>query len=370
MLGAPLTGATTGSESTLHLSVAEGDAAPAIDLHAAPFLPVAATLALLAGEDLTVDAPVTAAQRDGVQTAAGVLARWMDRRPPSVRTASDAVPPGSPAPGQGLLFTRGVDSWATLLAHRHLVTHLVFVDGVEPLHPPEARARVRAATAEAADAAGLPLLCVASDARAHLDPLALWDHTHGAALVSAALLVSPVLGGLLVASSHAAGAARPWGTHPELDRHWSTPALAVQHDPAPKGRWDKTVLVAGHPPALATLHVCWEGGSERNCGRCRKCLLTMSALDALGVLDRCPRFDAPLRLEAIAALPPRPPGRNHNALDLLAHLPRRSPLARAWAATLPDEELASPRRRGRPGRARLPHRRRHPTRARPGRRGS
>lgn len=326
-----------GVASDLHLSTSDGDGDQAVDRSAAPFLPVATVAALFAGEDLVVEPPVRAEQVQGVRAAAAVLAGWLGRRPPRLHTCADPAEPPSVAPGQALLFTRGIDSWASLLAHRDAVTHLLFVDGVEPNHAPAVRAQVRAATAEAAAAAGRPLLCVTTDARDHLDPLTVWDHTHGAALVSAALLISPVLGTLQIASSHAPGTDRPWGTHPDLDPHWSTPRLTVEHD-RQRGRWDKTALVAGSDAALATLHVCWEGGGDRNCGRCRKCLLTMTALAALSALDRCPRFDAPLRVDAIAALPTRPPGRNGNTKDLLAHLPPGSAWTQAWTEILPPED--------------------------------
>jgi hypothetical protein len=123
-----------------------------------------------------------------------------------------------------------------------------------------------------------------------------------------------------------------------LDPLWSTSKMRFVHDGGELSRWEKTELVAAHQPALDSLFVCFAGGHQ-NCGRCHKCLLTMTALEGVGALGRCTRFDAPLQPAAIDRLPTRPPGHNNNVRDLLWHLPPGSELAAAWARVVPPEDL-------------------------------
>jgi len=68
-----------------------------------------------------------------------------------------------------------------------------------------------------------------------------------------------------------------------------------------------------------------------NCGRCRKCSLTMVTLDALGVLDRCPTFPQGLDLERIGRifLPGPMQRRGVMRLSRLATTRHRGDLAKA-----------------------------------------
>jgi len=59
-------------------------------------------------------------------------------------------------------------------------------------------------------------------------------------------------------------------------------------------------LLASQPAAQAHLRVClvnWDG--SYNCGRCEKCLRTMVAMEALGVLDRFPTFPNQVELSQL-----------------------------------------------------------------------
>jgi hypothetical protein len=302
----------------------------AIDDSVVPFVPMAGVAALVFGQDLDVSTPISAAQALNARAALTLLAGWIQRRIPGVTGPIDVEPTAAPSDGVGLLFTRGIDSWSSLLEHRHRVTHLLFVDGVEPRMSPAARERVLADHESVATDLGLPLVTMRTNARDHLDPWCSWEYTHGAVLATAALVLAPFIGEALIASSHAPIYTKPWGTHPELDPLWSTPAVRFHHDGRGFTRWQKIERVAAYQPALDSLHVCWVGGGDRNCGRCHKCLVTMTALAEIGVLDRCRRFDAPLDVDAVVRLGRLRPGRGSNVVDLLCHLPPGSDLARAW----------------------------------------
>jgi hypothetical protein len=57
---------------------------------------------------------------------------------------------------------------------------------------------------------------------------------------------------------------------------------------------------------MSRLKVCWKADSARNCGRCSKCLITMTMLHALGALERAERFDSALTVESVRALAASP----------------------------------------------------------------
>ena len=86
-----------------------------IDLGPGAFVPVALSLASSLGEDLAIEAPISAQQLHGCRAAAHVLHRQWGWRQPVV-SASTERQPFVAGPDVGLLFTRGIDSMATLVA--------------------------------------------------------------------------------------------------------------------------------------------------------------------------------------------------------------------------------------------------------------
>jgi hypothetical protein len=62
-------------------------------------------------------------------------------------------------------------------------------------------------------------------------------------------------------------------------------------------------LLAGNEAVYGALRVCLENtDGAYNCGRCIKCLLTMTTLEALGILDKVETFDVPLSLDLLASI--------------------------------------------------------------------
>ena len=309
-----------------------------VDASVAPFVPLGVLAAVLFGEDLQIDEPLSRVQITGAQDAAKTLGAWLDKPVPQIRAVELEVQQ-PPATGVGLFFTRGIDSWASYLDNRRRVTHLLYLDGVEPRHSPAVRQKLRAAHVRAGADLALPVVILDTDARAKLDPFISWELSHGAFMAACGLALSPMIGEMLIASSHVKGHTRPWGTHALLDPQWSSAQVGVTHDGDHRSRWQKTALVASNDTALGSLHVCFEGGHDRNCGKCRKCLLTMSALEGLGVLERCDRFDAALDPEIIKTFNPTPHGRGFNSIDLLNNLPIRSELSAAWAQVIDPSDM-------------------------------
>ena len=100
---------------------------------------------------------------------------------------------------------------------------------------------------------------------------------------------------MVVAAGMTAKHLCPGGTHPLLLSLCSSSYFEMVSDTILSTRLEKTALVAQSREAMRTIEICdrpSEGfGDVRNCSRCRKCLRTMTALDALGARARSTTFD-------------------------------------------------------------------------------
>ena len=274
-------------------------------------LTFAGPLALAAGADLAAEVTVDPRWRAGFTRALGVLAPWLGAdRVPELIGVSEAITPSVATGRTALCFTGGVDSFWTLLRGGHEPTDLLYVLGYDYGLGAEdlVAAQIGSVNAVAA-AVGVRPLLVSTDARRHHRATpALWNFHHGAALVAAAMVLSDHVDALVIPSSYPETGLIPWGTRPDLDHLWSIPeVLEVRHGQAAKGRLDLIFDIAEEPLVHDHLAVCWERkGPGVNCGRCEKCVRTMVALDAAGVLGQVrtfPTVDLPAAIAALAPVP-------------------------------------------------------------------
>ncbi|MEJ7583823.1 MAG: hypothetical protein WKF43_06970 [Acidimicrobiales bacterium] len=314
-----------------------------LDLSATPWVPVAATLAAVLDEDVTFDAPADPVTLRAAAAATELMASWWGWGRPHLW--ADPVPTvsGEQGRGHGLFFTRGLDSWASFLTlrddpdERH-VTHLLSLFGVNRYRTPAAEAAVRQGAHDAATAVGVDLIDIDSDVRVLLDPFASWELVHGAVLTSCGLLLGSVLDRLTIASSWMTGERPSWGSHGDLDGLWRTGQVEVVHHLADLDRVQKAAVVAREQAALDSLLVCWEGAEASNCGACPKCLRTMTCLELVGALERCPTFDRPLTAVAVSGLADGVPHLDSRefVVQLLGHLDPDDELTQAWRRHLDD----------------------------------
>ena len=264
-------------------------------------------LSLALGEDLRVDAPVSEVllaraedigeiYRSFKNHFADWKAAWQrpDSRP---RVVAAAEPTPGTGDGVGLLFTCGVDSFYSLLRRMddpsaRPVTHLLFVDGYEHRlqHRPLFH-QVLSSVERVSDETGARLVLVETNLQRLSDRHLPWAIYHGAALASVGLALAP-LSEVVIGSTRSFGELAPWGSHPLLDPMWSTEATEVVHHGCEARRAEKIwSAVAGSDVALRTLQVCCTGkGTDYNCGRCGKCVATMTALRAGDALERAAAF--------------------------------------------------------------------------------
>lgn len=291
-----------------------------LDLSASPMLPAATAIAAMIGEDLVVEGTVSAAQLRGATAVAALFADWWRWRLPTFE-ATTAPLPFAAGHGTGLLFTRGIDSTAALIESLRgpgpRVTHLLNVADLEPNHSPSVAAVVLLDTEAAAASVGLPLIAMTTNLRTEAERFINWERAFGSVLIGTALALGPLLETMLISSTLSGEHHAPHGSTPEVDGLWSTERTAVRTAQPGVSRTDKAALVSTEPDLARRLKVCWMGDQRRNCGRCIKCLMTMTALAVVGGEEAFEAFDAPLSAEAIRRLVPARPG----ADDLTAPMP-------------------------------------------------
>lgn len=80
----------------------------------------------------------------------------------------------------------------------------------------------------------------------------------------------------------------------------STEKIEVSNREGVVSRLEKIEVIAKWPETYDKLRVCWENPNGlKNCCRCNKCLLTMTALDMQGVLGNYATFPKPIERKSV-----------------------------------------------------------------------
>ncbi|MEQ8346495.1 MAG: hypothetical protein RIB84_29135 [Sneathiellaceae bacterium] len=280
------------------------DSMPAAE--ADPFVVAMLPASMHDGEPCEVDRAISPKLSRNLLVAQRRLASWFDfLRPVPVLSAPPGPADGRPAgrrAGTACCFSGGVDSWYSLIKHRHAVTHILLVRGFDIGLENDAlwHSTVEriGAVAQAMD---LRLVTCETNLRSVADKGRpgwglpydgdFWGQClHGAALAAVALPLSPMLGTLIVPATHSEDSLRAWGSSPFLDPHWSNERLAIVHDGCEADRLQKVRTIAGDTLARQSLRVCHDDRSTLNCGECEKCVRTMLALELCGALDEMATF--------------------------------------------------------------------------------
>lgn len=253
-------------------------------------LPAALPAAMASGSALEIEPFISPRLLQAVPEIQDILAAWTsgNLKRVEVRARSDA---GSVdrAEGVGLFFSGGADSLYSLLKNRESVSHLILVQGFDVrLAQNELFSLAQASAQKIAAEFGKQLIVVRSNVRDFSDQYVDWGMYYGAALAMVGHALSSLVGKCIIGSGRSYADLRPWGSHPLLDPLWSSESVSFSHDGLEASRLQKLALIATNDAALRILRVCWESDREYNCGRCEKCLRTMTELLALGRLAECP----------------------------------------------------------------------------------
>lgn len=296
-----------------------------------PALPGLLVLAAKLGEDVAIIGAVPRSVLDASISVGTKLAEWWGWRPPRV-TATSTTKDGPGADGIGQFFSLGVDSWSVLLDRlagppEQRPTHLLAVDA-EPVLPTATVEALLNRTDEIGHELGIPVVRIGTNIRDLLDPFTDWVfETHACVLTGMALMLRPTLGKAVLSATDSSTAVGRYGSHPDLETRWSTPAFALVHEDAERERWQRVETVSGSSLALRNVQVCYRTDRPSNCGRCEKCLRTMTSLLLTGVLGEAVTFDATLTTDAVRAVPDV---RDVPAHEILHHLDRHGVTADAY----------------------------------------
>ena len=280
------------------------------DEDASCFLAATILPAMLGGEDIEVDAPVSARVLAGCDDVVTAFARWNPDLRPAMVTAAGVVAASNPGPLTGCMFSRGADSMASAVVDRPggpSLTHLIHVVGLEPHHSDRTRAEEVRLARLAGELMELPVVVPRTNVRELTDGRCDWADAHGAALAALALSMDGLFGRVVVPSTQAVDELVPFGSSPVLEPNLSSESVAIVHDSVSLDRVGKVWLLArDRPDLLPYLKVCWAEDRPDNCGRCGKCLLTMCALQAADALPLATGFPDTVPLDEIRRLRPAP----------------------------------------------------------------
>lgn len=288
------------------------------ELDASPYVAGLLLACIWLDEPLIIDGPVSARLLDNAERVKEVYRGWYPKLA-DIEVRAEVHELGPPAADAGCFFTRGVDSWYSVLngiadagSLDPPITTLLYSPSADFFagRPSEARAQeLRAASSalvrEAAEQVGCPLVTIDSNVRALVEPHRSWGYTHGALLASMGLALGSHLARVHIASTLQLDNLVPLGSHPDLDPLWSTERTEIVHDGAEVDRTEKLRFLASHPVALKRLKVCINLSPHTNCGVCAKCVRTMVGLRLAGALDGGPEFNAPLTARSVARIVPR-----------------------------------------------------------------
>lgn len=277
-----------------------------------PWAALMVPIAMEAGEDISISVPVDSLLLENLIGLMAVWHYWF----PELREARFDAPPASPRPPatrRGMFFSGGIDSFFTLLRHDKAargggggpVDTLIFVGGFDiPITDEGEVSLARQRLEGPALAFGKTFLPVMTNLRELDTPYRTnWILSHGCAMATIAHLLSGELGEVLISSTYKYGLLLRIGSHPMTDPLLSSRRLRVIHDGASHSRDDKIAHVATSETALRHLRVCYAAQRHDNCGKCAKCIHTMTALDMFGYAYKAPAFDwSGYSMEALAGL--------------------------------------------------------------------
>lgn len=260
-------------------------------------------LAFRTGKRLTVGAPVDPVLLRNAGEIMQVWSRWYPALKPVPIETDGTTQEGRSGSRTGLLFTGGVDSFFSALHYDETgrlgsppatppVDDLLFVWGFDiPLkRRAEFERKQRRLVAAARELGKHPITLVTNLRETRLRKLDWGLYLHGAALGAAGLLLGNRFDQMLISSSFGNESLMPWGSHQQVDPLMSTRQTAIIHYGAEFGRFAKTAFISKSATALRYLHVCWQDGTDQNCGKCEKCYRTLLALELLGLRGKATSF--------------------------------------------------------------------------------
>ena len=263
--------------------------------------------AFKAGEKrIAIDEEICPELRAGLKTAMKWIRQWYyDPERSLVKIESKAeqsTGAGESRNRTAFFFSGGIDSLATLRANRlnipadhpRSIKDGILVYGLE-VYEPGSFAHVTRALAKIAADAGIDMISVYTNVRELDLDWHFWEYQwEGAVFSSIAHALIRRIGNVCIAATHDTTSLMPLGSHPLLDPLYGSCTLRVLHDGILLSRFERTKLIADWDVGRENLRVCNQSeqysAESLNCGACEKCVRTMLAFSALGVLEDTKAF--------------------------------------------------------------------------------
>ncbi|NQT67971.1 MAG: hypothetical protein HQ552_00145 [Desulfobacteraceae bacterium] len=258
---------------------------------------------------ILLDAEICPMLREGLITVMALMKEWSQGtyRPLNIEArTSSTVHSLNNHRRAGLFLSGGMDSLAALRVNKNnfpekhpgsikdcLLVHGFDIGGViERGMKYHVFDRAKAALLEVANDANVTLIPVYTNIRHLCDERQLWlDKFFGAVLAAVGHAFASRLNLAYIASSYDIPNLAPCGSHPLLDSEYSSYDLRIIHRDLSLSRLEKLKIVAGWDVALQNFRVCLANVPDRlNCGKCEKCIRTMTELVAIGALDKTKAF--------------------------------------------------------------------------------
>ncbi|WDP92616.1 MAG: hypothetical protein HUN04_23990 [Desulfobacter sp.] len=248
--------------------------------------------------------------KEGIGVAMNILSHWTGGRyaPIPVEAGTRSAVSAPDAPRAGMVMSGGMDSLAALRLNRlnYPTGHPAYVKDSFFLHGFDiggvvARGakyhvfdRAIKAITKITDDAGTALIPVYTNIRHLCDERELWlDSFFGAVLAAMAHSFASRISLMFIGSSYDIPNLHPCGSHPLLDPEYSSYGLRIRHRDYELSRLEKIKIVSKWDAAFQNFRVCLANVPDLlNCGKCEKCVRTMTELTALGLLDRTRAFAA------------------------------------------------------------------------------
>lgn len=269
-----------------------------------PFLASLLPVAMSLGVPLEVCSPVSKVLLRQLPQIQQQWARWHDW--PLIKVRAEGIERVKTGNGIGCFFSGGVDSFYSLLkllASDSKPTHLIFAHGFDiPLSSIDRYAMVRGHIEVIAKELGVETVFPSSNIRELTNAFCDWGVVqHGPSLAALALTMQHRFASVVVPATFTFAEQFPWGSHPMIDPLWSTEVVAITHHGCEATRVQKVQHISESRVALDNVRVCWKvKDGSYNCGKCEKCIRTMTNLVVAGSLGRCKTFPEVLTADQLA----------------------------------------------------------------------
>jgi hypothetical protein len=302
------------------------------------FLLASSMIAFHLGEKrLAIDSEICPELLEGLKLAMDWMKQWYHETRAPLQIESKISPSIFPRPRDrsAIFFSGGVDATASLRLnhlkfpsdHPRYIKDALIVHGISNTTRENFEKAVKSLSV-VANEANINLIPIYTNIYSHIQDLEYDDYRFwryyfcGSALAAIAHAFHGRINTISLSSSFDIRYLEPWGSHPLLDSNYSSYDLKIRHEDINYSRLDKIRIISDWEIGLTNLRVCDQlilPDGYLNCGRCHKCLPTMTALLALGILDKSKVFPPHMLSPKVIRKNAYPNGEDEEAyyLDLL-----------------------------------------------------